>query len=46
MRKMGRMHQEANAQCESTHIAQKEGVIPGICRRDAGITNCFVQSEV
>ncbi len=36
MRKMGRMHQEANAQYELTCIAQKEGVTPGICRRDAG----------
>jgi hypothetical protein len=36
MREMVRMHQEANAQCELTHIAQKEGVTPGICRRDAG----------
>jgi hypothetical protein len=33
---MVRMHQKANAQCEMTHIAQKEGIIPGIRRRDAG----------
>lgn len=31
MRKMVRMHQEANAQYESTYMAQKEGVISGIC---------------
>jgi hypothetical protein len=41
MRKMGRMHQEANAQHELTCIAQKEGVIPGISRRDAGYLKGF-----
>ena len=30
MREMVRMRQEANAQHESTCIAQKEGVTPGI----------------
>jgi len=31
MREMGRMHQEANAQSELTYMAQKEGVMSGIC---------------
>lgn len=46
MRKMGRMRQEANAQPEFTCIAQKEGVIPGICRRGAGNIDCFRTREV
>lgn len=41
MRKMVRMRQKANAQCELTCIAQKEGVTPGICRRGAGNLDCF-----
>lgn len=44
--KVGRMHQEANAQYESTYMAQEEGLTPGICRRDAGIIDCFKTSEV
>ena len=46
MRSMGRMHQEAKAHHERTWIAQKEGVTPGIGRRDAGKKDCFKTSEV
>jgi RNA-directed DNA polymerase len=40
------MHQEANAQHESTCIAQKQGLTPGICRRGAENIDCFIISEV
>lgn len=43
---MGRMHQEANAQHEMTCIAQKEGVIPGICRRGAGNLDALKQDRL
>ncbi len=46
MREMSRMHQEANAQHESTCMAQKEGVISGIRRRDAENLIALIQERL
>ena len=40
---MERIHQKANTQYELTYIAQKEGLISGICRRGVGKLDCLNQ---